>query len=352
MTAPSTMESIFRESRYVSYNSQLFTPDRAALTTTKTATRRVFEVQKVIDESHLRPFLNLRQRAFRACRSYGTKLDEFFFKGGWVVHERSATALQKELDEITQSWKDHAETKVYPNYQGWIVDFANKNPNEAMAIISLAPTLGWVQRHNWFRWGSLALSGSSIHANPGSMAHLPSTLAEQALLEISSELADAKLEKSQRHTQGCRAMFRRIRDKAQALSGLHPRLQEIAEVFDRLLPALPTSGYIEGFEATMIKAVAEAVIDLDEFIAHGFAPGAGTVQIVQTTLPLASPATVAAVPAVSSVSAASAHVGPPPQQDQAQGKDESQLPAETSPTPDEACESQHAETAPVSDWEW
>jgi len=286
-----TLEDIFKQAEYLSFNSKLFSAERSALVAKKTDTTRVFEVQKIIDEAHLRKFLNLRVKAFRACRSYGTRLEDFCFKGGWVVHEKNASALHKELDAIAADWKTYAETEVYPKYDGWVADFASKHPGEAGKIIALAPSLGWVMRNNWFRWGSIQLNAQAVQAGTTSsnLVDLPTALAEQALNEIADELFEAKLPKSQRHTQGCRHMLARIRDKAAALATLHPRLQEIADVFGRMLPTLPTSGYIVGFEAAMIKAVTDAVIDVDQFLANGFPPGAGSISIAQTSLPLSAP---------------------------------------------------------------
>lgn len=269
----------------------------------KADTRRVFEVQKVIDSNHLRKFLNLRQRAFRACRAYGTKLEEFFFKGGWVVHEGAAPKLHAELNVIATAWAEYASNEVYPKYEGWVMDFANKHPAESGRIIALAPTLDWVKRHNFFRWGSLKLSEQAIQAGAGGLAGVTSALAEQALQEIAAELLEAKIANSTRHTQSTRLLLGRVRDKANALAALHPRLQEIADTIGRLLPALPISGYIDGFEALAIKQVAEEIIDIDSFVENGFAVGAGMVFPAQPSL-LAPVA--AGVPAVAAVAAATA----------------------------------------------
>jgi hypothetical protein len=62
-----------------------------------------------------------------------------------------------------------------------------------------------------------------------------------------------------------------------------------------MIPALPAQGYIVGVEAAMIKSVAETVIDLDEFIANGFPPGAGAISIAQASLPLSSQQTAPSI---------------------------------------------------------
>lgn len=309
--ANKSLEGFFKHARYLSYNSQLFSAERAVANGKKTESRREVVIQKVIDEKHLRPFLNLRQKAFRECRAYGTRLEEFYFRGGWVVPEKNTPTLFRELDKIAAEWKIEAETNVYPHYEQWVAEFASNHPDEAGKILTMAPTLGWVMRNNWFRWGALELSAHAAQAGTSSsnIVDVPTALAEQALKEIADELYEAKLFQSERHKQTCRQMLVRVRDKASALGALHPRLQEIADVFSRMIPALPAQGYIVGFEAAMIKSVAETVIDLDEFIANGFPPGAGAISIAQASLPLSSQQP--SVPIVVNSSAAGAVVAQP-----------------------------------------
>lgn len=312
MSNTKSLTKIFKDAEFVSWNSQLFSAERSLTVGQKTESRRTIVVQKIVDETHLRKFLSLRVKAFRACRSYGTRLEEFFFRGGWVVPHQNARALHAELNRIAADWKDHAETQVYPHYERWVTEFASEHPSEAGSIIALAPTLAWVMRNNWFRWGSLQLNAQAVQAGASSsnLVDVPTALAEQALKEIADELYEAKLPKSERHTQGCRQMLARIRDKAAALAALHPRLQEIADVFGKMVPALPTSGYIVGFEAAMVKAVTEVVVDLEAFIANGFPPGAGSISITQASLPLSAPQTVIAATVVASTAAGVSAITP------------------------------------------
>ena len=97
----------------------------------------------------------------------------------------------------------------------------------------------------------------------------------------------------------------------------------------------------------MVKAVTEVVVDLEAFIANGFPPGAGSISITQTSLPLSAPQAVIAPTVVASTSAGGSAItsaDPPASVAPTQ--------AATKAAAEDQAEQEEPEVAETADWSW
>ena len=260
-----TATQVFERSVCFFYDTQQFSVNRDLTIERQSKTRRRKDVQEIIDPVHVRMFGKLKQEAFRSCRSMGTKLTLF---NAWITHEDNEQAQWDALEDIQKRWDDFTENTVYPNYQTWVHQHALANPSESVDILALAPPLEEIKEGTHFTFTSIRLSANQIKAV--NLDKQLGTLASQALHEIASELTDCGLAKSKAFTQSTPKILARISKKAKSLAYLHPRLLELHEVIDRVLPQLPTSGQIKDMDALAIRGILDAILDPRMFMQRGF----------------------------------------------------------------------------------
>jgi hypothetical protein len=275
-----TATQVFERSVCFVYDTQQFSVNRDLTIERQSKTRRRKDVQEIIDPVHVRMFGKLKQEAFRSCRSMGTKLALF---NAWITPEESEQAQWDALADIQRRWDDFTENTVYPNYQTWVHEHALANPTESVDILALAPTLAEIKESTHFIFTSIRLSASQVKA-VNLDKHL-GTLAGQALHEIASELTDCGLAKSKAFTQSTPKILARISKKAKSLAYLHPRLLELHEVIDRVLPQLPTTGPIKDMDALAIRGILDAILDPRVFMQRGFGIGDVNQQELDLTHP-------------------------------------------------------------------
>jgi hypothetical protein len=263
-----TATQVFERSICFVYDTRVFSVTRDATIERRSATRRRKDVQDIIDKKHVRQFGNLKQEAFRSCRSLGTKLAII---NAWITPEENEQAQWDALEDIQKRWDKFTNATLYPNYQDWVHQHARANPTESVDILALAPTLAEVKRSTRFVFTSFRLSPDQIKAV--NLDQELGTLAEQALHEIASELKDCGLTNSKAFTQSTPKILGRISKKARTLAYLHPRLLEMHEVIERVLPQLPTSGQIKDMDALAIRGILDAIMDADKFMSRGFGLG-------------------------------------------------------------------------------
>jgi len=259
---------VFKRSVCFVYDTRVFSLTRDATIERRSPTRRRKDVQDIIDKKHVRDFGSLKQEAFRSCRSMGTKLNII---NAWITPEENEQAQWAALEDIQKRWDHFTNTDVYPNYQSWVNEHARANPTESLDILALAPTLAEVKRSTRFVFTSFRLSPKHIKAV--NLDQELGTLAEQALHEIASELKDCGLAHSRSFTQSTPKILGRISKKARSLAYLHPRLLEMHEVIERVLPQLPASGQIKDMDALAIRGILDAILDPCRFIQRGFGIG-------------------------------------------------------------------------------
>ena len=256
---------VFERSVCFCYSTRVFSVVRDAGTKSKTATRKQKEIQEVIHPSRLSATGSLKQEAFRLCRSYGTKMDLIDL---WIVPTTDHDALSKALLDINHRWDTFVHDELLPNYLNWVDDYASKNPNEAVDILRLAPTLDEVKQSTRFAFASFSLSNANLQAV--NVDEEVSGLWGQVLKEIAAEIKDAHMHASQSFTQAARAVLSRITRKCNGLGFLHPRLGEISAAVENLLSAMPSTGAIKGNDALAIRAVLDRLLNPAEFMRTGF----------------------------------------------------------------------------------
>jgi len=84
--------------------------------------------KKVISSIHLRPFSRLKSKARRLCLAHG-----MLFMNGFVIPLNKIDSICSDLDKIAVEMKD-IKAHFLDNYDQWISDWMNKNPEYASAI--------------------------------------------------------------------------------------------------------------------------------------------------------------------------------------------------------------------------
>jgi hypothetical protein len=285
--AANAAKMVFEKSVCFSYLTRVFSAEREAGCEVQSLSRRRKDVQEILDSKHIRPLNSFKQEAFRACRSYGTKLE---ILDAWVVPEENEDALFSKLTDIGERFDEFKEEVLIKNYKTWVSEYARANPAEALDIIALAPPLDWVARKTRFAFTAVRYTSSQIRAKNLDLE--VTSLAEQGMAEIASEIKDAKLQQSTSYTQSAVATLERLRRKAAALSYLHPRLAEFDTVLGGVLSQVPKAGIVKDADALAIKTVVDAVLNPAGFMAFGF----GGPSRVQHQLQFSPPAIEAEVP--------------------------------------------------------
>ena len=251
-------ELIFDKAVCFGYRTRVFSVERDAGTVSKSATRKVVETQEVIHKSRIAPLNSMKQEAFRMCRQYGTK---FELLGLWIVPKVDADKLSDGLLDISTRWETWCTDELIPNYPIWVQQYAVANPSETADILRLAPSLDDIKENTRFSFARIALSSSSVNA----------INFEEEVKDISSDLKDANMHKSQSFTQeGVRQVLGRIVRKCEGLGFLHPRLDEISTTMRAVLSTLPTSGAIKDIHALAVRSVIDALMDTNAFARRGF----------------------------------------------------------------------------------
>lgn len=247
------------------YITRVYSVDRDISSTKQTNTRKQKLVQTIHDPKKLKELLAFKAQAHRACRSAGTKLEAL---GVWLVPEDHAAELERRLAAINAEWDKFCNEKLFPNYLSWVQEYASQNPNDALDIIRLAPTLQEVMHTTRFVTANLRIKYEDIKSVNLDKEIL--SLPEAAVFEISAELRDNGLVTPKKFTQSTRKTLERVMRKARVFQDMHPRLQELHDCLSRLLPSLPTEGTIKDPYALAIRGVIDRLMEPQRFMREGF----------------------------------------------------------------------------------
>lgn len=262
-------EVIFDKAVCFGYRTRVFSVERDAGTVAKSATRKLTEKQEVVHPSRVAPLNNLKQEAFRLCRGFGTK---FELLGLWVVPNDDADACADGLLDISNRWVTWTNDELIPNYPLWVEKYALENPDDAANILRLAPSLEDIKKNTRFSFARVNLGETAVNAI--NLEEEVEGLWGQVLHDITAELKDSKMHRSQTYTQeGIREAFGRILRKCEGLGFLHPRLQEVSDMIRTIVSQLPSTGMIKGLDALAVKSCIDALMNTNEFARRGFGVG-------------------------------------------------------------------------------
>lgn len=251
----------------VAVRMSVLSGERRLETDKQSQSRRKTVIQEVIDRKELAEFNQMSSALYRLCRSYGSKIK---LLDAWGVENDLAEELLQKIAEFNERFKRKAEVfiEAFPEKnQAW----AKKNPDEAEAILNLAYSREELEKGFQFAYAGMQMTREQIRAQEGLEQELEG-MAGQALKEFADQIRDRGVKDPSQHvfSAGIANVLREIRRKAASLAFLHPRVQEVADVLDGLLKALPARGKIEDAQSIALRIVIDRLMNPAELSAKGF----------------------------------------------------------------------------------
>lgn len=240
------------------------------------------EVQKFLNPTQLSGLRAIKSEMFRLCRSYGTKIEVL---DAWGVPVEDAELLTKRLEQMKARW-DVIGDEILLNWDDWVINWANANPDYREEILRLAPKANAIQKKMKFVFASFRLTPEQIAS--GSLDGEFDSLHEQAAHEIAAQIRETYQDIDEPsawdvktfRTASVIGLLESVSRKARGLSFLSPRLAEIPAVIDALIKALPNTKTVDGLAAIGLRSVLEQLASSRSILERGIhLPGLGNQQL-------------------------------------------------------------------------
>lgn len=229
--------------------------------------RRKTVLQDVLDPKALNQFNQMSTALFRLCRTYGSKLK---LLDAWAVENRLAEELLQKLAAFDDRFKKQAAAFV-ESFPSLNIEWANKHPTEAEAIIGLAYSREELERGFRFAYAGFQLTPEQVQAAAGLDEELEG-MAGQALKEFADMIRDMGVKDPGKHvfTGAIAGVLGQIARKASSLAFLNPRIGEVADVLNGVLKMLPTKGKVDDAQSIVLRVVVDRLMNPSELVARGF----------------------------------------------------------------------------------
>lgn len=243
----------------------------------KSVSRTHRETQKFVNPKRLSGFKAIKSELFRLCRSYGTKIEVL---DAWGVPLEDADLLTKRLEAMKSRWEE-LEDVMIQEWDGWVAEWAEANPDYRDEIYRLAPKARAIEKKTKFVFASFRLTPEQIAS--GSLDGEFDALHEQAAHEIAYQIRETYPDIGETswdiktfRAASLHGLLETVARKAKGLGFLSPRLAEIPVVVEALLKDLPKTGTIDGLAAIGIRALLDQLASSRGILERGIhLPGLG-----------------------------------------------------------------------------
>lgn len=230
--------------------------------------------KNVIDKAHLKPFNRLKTSARRLCLRHGMP-----FMNGFAVPLDRIDEISAGLEEVVNEMND-LKANFLANYDRWIGDWEQKNPDYAQAIRAGKLPKAVVERRIGFDYQVFQVTPVN-EAHALKLNGMANGLADELLNEIVDE-ADSFFQSNLKGKEECQVTtqktLKRLRDKVDGLSFLDSRFLSVVELLTKTINGYPSTGKIVGGEQyfrimsatliltskTKIQEYASGTVDLDQ----------------------------------------------------------------------------------------
>lgn len=252
---------------------------QAEKTFAKGASRTQREIQKFVNPKRLSGFKAIKSELFRLCRAYGTKIDVL---DAWGVPMEDAEKLSLRLSQMQKRWDEMAVVTI-AEWNDWVIEWADANPDYREEIFRLAPGVKEVQKRTKFVFASYRLTPEQIAS--GSLDGEFEGLHEQAAHEISAQIRECYPDIDEStwgvktfRVSALKNLLETVSRKAKGLGFLHPKLAEIPSVLEVLQRELPATGVVDGLQAIGLRSVLEQMTNSRRVLDRGILlPGLGNI---------------------------------------------------------------------------
>ncbi|MEX9818690.1 DUF3150 domain-containing protein [Providencia vermicola] len=197
--------------------------------------------KKVIDPQLINPFERFKNKAKKACLSYGVA-----FMGGYAVPTDKVNALIDELKDVKQEFYDYKKEFLKADFNGWINSFEEKY--RAILVRDAAIDIGYMDSQIQFGFTAIHITPYGNAIIQDGFASQVKSLADEVYEDVAS-VADKflkNLNSKDAISQHTLNPLRRSAEKLRTLAFIDPSVEGLCEYMSQVLDNLPLTGKVTG----------------------------------------------------------------------------------------------------------
>ncbi|WP_272691368.1 DUF3150 domain-containing protein [Providencia sp. PROV132] len=197
--------------------------------------------KKVIDPQLINPFERFKNKAKKACLSYGGA-----FMGGYAVPTDKVNALIDELKDVKQEFYDYKKEFLKADFNGWINSFEEKY--RAILVRDAAIDIGYMDSQIQFGFTAIHITPYGNAIIQDGFASQVKSLADEVYEDVAS-VADKflkNLNSKDAISQHTLNPLRRSAEKLRTLAFIDPSVEGLCEYMSQVLDNLPLTGKVTG----------------------------------------------------------------------------------------------------------
>ncbi|MEX9791027.1 DUF3150 domain-containing protein [Providencia rettgeri] len=197
--------------------------------------------KKVIDPQLINPFERFKNKAKKACLSYGVA-----FMGGYAVQTDKVNALIDELKDVKQEFYDYKKEFLKADFNGWINSFEEKY--RAILVRDAAIDIGYMDSQIQFGFTAIHITPYGNAIIQDGFASQVKSLADEVYEDVAS-VADKflkNLNSKDAISQHTLNPLRRSAEKLRTLAFIDPSVEGLCEYMSQVLDNLPLTGKVTG----------------------------------------------------------------------------------------------------------
>lgn len=197
--------------------------------------------KKVIDPQLINPFERFKNKAKKACLTYGVA-----FMGGYAVPTDKVNALIDELKDVKQEFYDYKKEFLKADFNGWINSFEEKY--RAILVRDAAIDIGYMDSQIQFGFTAIHITPYGNAIIQDGFASQVKSLADEVYEDVAS-VADKflkNLNSKDAISQHTLNPLRRSAEKLRTLAFIDPSVEGLCEYMSQVLDNLPLTGKVTG----------------------------------------------------------------------------------------------------------
>lgn len=197
--------------------------------------------KKVIDPQLINPFERFKNKAKKACLSYGVA-----FMGGYAAPTDKVNALIDELKDVKQEFYDYKKEFLKADFNGWINSFEEKY--RAILVRDAAIDIGYMDSQIQFGFTAIHITPYGNAIIQDGFASQVKSLADEVYEDVAS-VADKflkNLNSKDAISQHTLNPLRRSAEKLRTLAFIDPSVEGLCEYMSQVLDNLPLTGKVTG----------------------------------------------------------------------------------------------------------
>ncbi|ENY6785174.1 DUF3150 domain-containing protein [Providencia rettgeri] len=197
--------------------------------------------KKVIDPQLINPFERFKNKAKKACLTYGVA-----FMGGYAVPTDKVNTLIDELKDVKQEFYDYKKEFLKADFNGWINSFEEKY--RAILVRDAAIDIGYMDSQIQFGFTAIHITPYGNAIIQDGFASQVKSLADEVYEDVAS-VADKflkNLNSKDAISQHTLNPLRRSAEKLRTLAFIDPSVEGLCEYMSQVLDNLPLTGKVTG----------------------------------------------------------------------------------------------------------